>query len=255
VAAQSARIGVAEADLYPSLTLNGFLGYAADDIERLFRSSSFTAFIIPTVNWQVLNYGRIANNISMQDARLSGAALQYQQTVLNAGQEVEDALVSYLQSQQRAAKLAESVREAERSVELVLVQYRGGVTDFNRVFNTQELLVSQQDQLAAAQGDIALSLIRVYKALGGGWIYFCRGNGMPRLQPVETEVSSEAASVRSTAEPLPPTQPVIEPTPGETNTPGPQTPATPAPAAPQPSPAAPTPRAPEPSAGEPNPPG
>ncbi len=158
--------------------------------------------------------------------------------MLNAGQEVEDALVSYLQSQQRAAKLAESVREAERSVELVLVQYRGGVTDFNRVFNTQELLVSQQDQLAAAQGDIALSLIRVYKALGGGWIYFCRGNGMPRLQPVETQVSSEAAADGSTAEPLPPTAPEIEPTPSQTKPSSPQTPTTASPATPLPPPAA-----------------
>ena len=212
VAAQSARIGVAEADLYPSLSLNGFLGYAADDIERLFRSSSFTAFIIPQLNWNVLNYGRIANNIRLQDARLEGAALQYQQTVLDAGREVEDSLVSYLQSQKRAAKLAESVRNAERSVELVLAQYRGGVTDFNRVFNNQELLVSQQDQLATAQGEIAQSLIRVYKALGGGWLYFCRGQGMPRVQAVETEVvPGQPSPAGAPLETLPPTPPVNEP--------------------------------------------
>ncbi len=203
VAAKSARIGVAEADLYPSLALNGFLGYAADDIERLFRSTSFTGFIIPQLNWNVLNYGRIANNIRLQDARLEGAALQYQQTVLNAGREVEDALVGYLQTQKRAAKLAESVRDADRSVELVLAQYRGGVADFNRVFNNQALLVSQQDQLAMAQGEIAQSLIRVYKALGGGWLYFCRGQGMPRLEAVETDVppptSPNSALARTTA--------------------------------------------------------
>ncbi|MEX2113191.1 MAG: TolC family protein [Pirellulales bacterium] len=244
VAAQSARIGVAEADLYPSLSLNGFLGYAADDIERLFRSSSFTAFIIPTLNWNVLNYGRIANNIRLQDARLEGAALEYQQTVLRAGQEVEDALVSYLQSQRRAAKLAESVREAERSVELVLVQYRGGVTDFNRVFNTQELLVSQQDQFAAAEGEIAQSLIRVYKALGGGWLYFCRGQGMPRLQAVETEVPPRQTPSDVPREALPPAPPVIEPTP----TPSP---AAPAPVSPVPGPAAPLPAGPTPAAPSP----
>jgi NodT family efflux transporter outer membrane factor (OMF) lipoprotein len=191
VAAQSAQIGVAEADLYPRVSLNGFLGYAADDIERLFRSTSFTAFFIPNVQWNVLNYGRIANNIAKQDARLEGAALQYQQTVLNAGQEVEDALVGFLQSQRQAARLAESVREAERSVELVLVQYRGGVTDFNRVFNTQAVLVSQQDQLAIAQGQIALNLIRVYKAMGGGWLFFLR---IPKPGLVDTSTNQPSTS-------------------------------------------------------------
>src|SRR5690606_19463622 len=134
VAYQSAQIGVAEADLYPRFALNGFLGYAADDIERLFNSRSFTAFIIPTVQWNVLNYGRIANNIAVQDVRLQGAALEYQQAVLKAGGEVEDALIGFLKSQQQAAKLAESVRDAERSVELVLIQFKGGVVDFNRVY-------------------------------------------------------------------------------------------------------------------------
>jgi NodT family efflux transporter outer membrane factor (OMF) lipoprotein len=187
VAAQSARIGVAEADLYPRLSLNGFLGYAADDIERLFQSKSFTAFIIPTVQWNVLNYGRIANNIAVQDARLQGAALQYQQTVLKAGGEVEDALVGFLKAQQQAALLEQSVRDAERSVELVLIQFKGGVVDFNRVYNTQSTLVTQQDQLAVARGEIALNLIRLYKALGGGWQHFFAGNGLP---PVEASVTS-----------------------------------------------------------------
>jgi outer membrane protein TolC len=77
--------------------------------------------------------------------------------------------------------LEDSVREAERSVELVLIQFNGGVTDFNRVFNTQSVLVSQQDQLASSRGQIALSLIRVYKGLGGGWQHFACGGGMPEI--------------------------------------------------------------------------
>ena len=204
VAAQSAQIGVAEADLYPRLALNGFLGYAGDDIERLFRATSFTAFIIPTVQWNVLNYGRIANNIRVQDARLEGAALRYQQAALTAGREVEDALVGFLQTQQQAARLDESVREANRSVELVLIQFQGGITDFNRVFNTQGVLVSQQDQLAAARGQIAVNLINVYKALGGGWQYFFRGCGMPRSQGVEV-VEPQATP----SEELPPQPPEV----------------------------------------------
>lgn len=200
VAAQSARIGVAEADLYPRLALNGFLGYAADDLERLFASKSFTAFIIPTVQWNVLNYGRIANNIRVQDARLEGAALQYQQTVLKAGREVEDALIGFLQSQQQAARLQDSVAEADKAVELVNIQFRGGVTDFNRVYNTEALLVSQQDQLAQAQGNIALYLINVYQAIGGAWPHFMAGHGMPVGHPVEEIPRPEAAA----AEEVPP---------------------------------------------------
>ena len=184
VAAQSAQIGVAEADLYPRLSLNGFLGYAADNFRDIFRTDSFTAFIIPSLQWNVLNYGRIVNNITAQDARLQREALEYQQTVLCAGREVEDSLVGFLQAQLAAVSFAQSVVEAQRAVELVLLQFEGGVTDFNRVFNAQSTLVVQQDQLAQAQGDIALRLVDVYRALGGGWRYFMGGQ-MPQVQPQE----------------------------------------------------------------------
>jgi NodT family efflux transporter outer membrane factor (OMF) lipoprotein len=193
VAAQSAQIGIAESDLYPRFSVNGFLGYAADDIERLFNAKSFTAFVVPQFQWNVLNYGRIANNIAVQDVRLEGVALQYQQTVLQAGQEVEDSLIGFIKSQQQAAKLEQSVRDAERSVELVLIQFKGGVVDFNRVYNTQSALVSQQDQLAVSRGQIALNLIQAYKALGGGWRHFFAGRGLPPVsatlpvQPMQIE--------------------------------------------------------------------
>jgi NodT family efflux transporter outer membrane factor (OMF) lipoprotein len=185
VAAQSARIGVAEADLYPRLSLNGFLGYAADDLDRLFQAKSFTAFIIPTLQWNILNYGRIANNITVQDVRLEAAALRYQQAVIAGGRDVEDALVGFLQAQQQARRLEGGVRDAERSVELVLIQFKNGVTDFNRVFNTQVALVTQQDQLAVARGDVALNLIQVYKALGGGWKQASGGSRMPPVDGIE----------------------------------------------------------------------
>ncbi|HEY1603898.1 MAG TPA: TolC family protein [Pirellulales bacterium] len=181
VAAQSAQIGVAQADLYPRLALNGFLGYAADNFRDMFRADSFTSFIIPSLQWNVLNYGRIVNNITTQDARLQREALEYQQAALRAGREVEDALIGFLQAQLAAVSYGQSVVEAQRAVELVLLQFEGGVTDFNRVFNAQTTLVQQQDQLAQAQGDIALRLIDVYRSLGGGWRYFMGGE-MPQVQ-------------------------------------------------------------------------
>jgi NodT family efflux transporter outer membrane factor (OMF) lipoprotein len=172
VAAQCARIGVAEADLYPRFSINGFMGYAASDFKDLFASKSFLAVVAPNFQWNLLNYGRITNNVRAQDARFRTAVSQYQQTVLSAGREVEDALVAFVQSQQQAVWLDASVREASRSVELVVLQFQGGITDFNRVYTTQSTMVSQQDQLATTRGNIAISLIDAYRSLGGGWQYF-----------------------------------------------------------------------------------
>jgi NodT family efflux transporter outer membrane factor (OMF) lipoprotein len=168
-AAQSAKIGVAEADFYPQIGVTGFLGYAASDIRRLFAEKSLTGLILPTFSWKILNYGRVLNNVRNQDARFQERVFQYQQTVLQAGREVEDALVAFLQYQLQAQKLEVAVKEAKNSVALVQAQYQGGLVDFNRVFTTQSQLVSQQDQLAVARGNIAASLIAVYRALGGGW--------------------------------------------------------------------------------------
>jgi NodT family efflux transporter outer membrane factor (OMF) lipoprotein len=183
VAAQSAQIGIAEADLYPRLAVTGFIGYVAQDFSGLFDASSLTAFVLPTLQWKILNYGRIVNNIRAQDALFESAELQYQQTVLRAGREVEDALVQFVQAQRQAAFLERSVAESRRAVDIAQEQFRGGTADFNRVYTTQSQLVSQQDQLAAVRGNIALYLIQVYKALGGGWEYFCHGYGMPGMEP------------------------------------------------------------------------
>jgi NodT family efflux transporter outer membrane factor (OMF) lipoprotein len=171
-ASQCARIGVAEADFYPQIGVSGFIGYAASDIRKLFDESSFTGFILPNFQWKVLNYGRIQNNVRAQESRFRETVLQYQQTVLTAGREVEDALVGFIQYQVQARSLQESVEAADRSVQLVIAQYREGLVDFNRVFTTQSQLVTQQDQLAAARGNLAVSLIAVYRALGGGWEAF-----------------------------------------------------------------------------------
>ncbi len=179
VASQSAQIGIAASDLYPRFALFGFLGYAADDFKSLFAMKSFTGLIVPNFQWQILNYGRVRNNIRVQEARFQERVFQYQQTVLQAGQEVEDSLVAFLKAQERTARLAESAKAAERSVELVLIQYRAGSVDFNRVYSVQSLLVTQQDQLATAQADIALQMISAYRALGGGWEPFASRDHAP----------------------------------------------------------------------------
>ncbi len=197
VAAQSAQIGVATSDLYPRLALNGFVGYVANDISDLFTQDSFTGFILPTASWQILNYGRVLNNIRTQDARLEAVALDYQQTVLTAGREVEDALIQYIASHRQARFLEAGVAEAQRSVELVMLQFEGGVTDFNRVYNTQTALVQQQDQLANTQGTIALALVEVYRSMGGGWPNFM--NAVAPLAVPRGIVNHHPRPVRSNA--------------------------------------------------------
>ena len=160
----SAQIGVAEADFYPRISATGFIGYTADDIRHLFESGSLTGLILPNVQWKILNYGRILNNVREQDARFQERLLDYQRTVLTAGREVEDALVGFLQYQVQARDLAQGVEAAQKSVDLVKDQYESGRADFNRVFTTEAQLVAQQDQLAVVRGNISLSLIAVYRA-------------------------------------------------------------------------------------------
>ena len=195
VAAQSAQIGIAEADLYPRLAVNGFIGYAARDFGELFNGNSFTTFVLPTLQWNILNYGRIVNNVRAQDAVLQATTLQYQQTALKAGREVEDALVQFIQAQQQTRYLEQSVIEARRAVEIAQEQFEGGIIDFNRVYTNQSQLVAQQDQLGTARGNIALYLVQVYKAIGGGWEYFCQGHGMPELEPAESPAEPVAPAL------------------------------------------------------------
>lgn len=188
-AAQSAQIGVAQADFYPRISVNGFIGYVADDFRGLFDANSLTGAIFPTLQWQVLNYGRIRNNVRAQEALYEASIRDYQQTVLRAGREVEDALVQFVQAKRQAIFLLDSVADSRRAVEIAQEQFRGGVADFNRVYTNQSLLVEQQDQLASVEGNIALYLIQVYRAMGGGWQYFCQGGDFtaegPKLPPAE----------------------------------------------------------------------
>jgi NodT family efflux transporter outer membrane factor (OMF) lipoprotein len=202
VAAQCAQIGVAEGDLYPQIGATGFIGYTASDLRRLFAENSYTGLILPNFQWKISNYGRIMNNVRTQQARFRQRVFQYQQAVLTAGREVEDALVAFLQYQLQAQSLEESVKETEDSVELVQAQYKGGLVDFNRVFTMQSQLVTQQDQLAAARGNITVSLISVYRALGGGWQSFENG---PSSEECEAPPQKQAESTGREEGPADPT--------------------------------------------------
>lgn len=178
-AAQSARIGIAKADLYPRFTLFGEIGLestsgggAAADHARfanLFDADSFFYSFGPDVRWPLLNYGRIQNNVRVQDARFQQLLVNYQDTVLRAAQEVEDALTGFLREQEAQVYDQNAVTAARRSVEIAMAQYREGTTDYERVLDSQRALLQQETNLATTSSSIATNLIALYKALGGGW--------------------------------------------------------------------------------------
>jgi NodT family efflux transporter outer membrane factor (OMF) lipoprotein len=169
IAAQNAQIGVAEADFYPAFFINGSIGYEAKDLSRLFNSKSFTGQIGPAFQWNVLNYGRILNNVRLQDFKTQELVGIYQQKVLSAAQEVENGIVTFLRAREETDHLAASVKAAQRAVQLAADQYRAGAADFTPVFVAEQFLVQQQNLYAQARGDIALGLIAAYRAIGGGW--------------------------------------------------------------------------------------
>jgi outer membrane protein TolC len=167
--AQCAQIGIAKADLLPKFGIGGAFGVSAASSGDLFDANSDSGFIGPYFSWDILNYGRITNNVRTQDARFQALLVNYQNSVLRAQREVEDALAGFLGSQEEVASLTEAVTAAARSVELAMNQYREGAAPYTRVLDTQQFLTRQQDFLTKARGNVCHNLIGVYRALGGGW--------------------------------------------------------------------------------------
>jgi NodT family efflux transporter outer membrane factor (OMF) lipoprotein len=169
VAAQSEQIGIAQSDLYPHISIDGTLGGSAEKFSELFTPGAFNSQISPSFRWDLLNYCRIANNVKLQDARFLELVATYQNTVLTANQEVEDGLIVFLRSQERTQFQQKSVDDAVAAVNVALLQYKAGTTDFTTVTQVEQFQVLQQDILAQAQGEIVTGLVQVYRALGGGW--------------------------------------------------------------------------------------
>jgi NodT family efflux transporter outer membrane factor (OMF) lipoprotein len=179
-AAQCARIGVAKAELYPSFSLVGSVGLSAASSglssHNLFTADSFFYSVGPQINWPFFNYGRLQNGVRVQDARLQQLLVDYRNTVLKAAQEVEDALVEFLNSQEAVGHEENSVKSAERSVEISIAAYQEGAVDYQRVLDAQRSLLAQENALTQARSSVATGLIGLYKALGGGWEL---GEGQP----------------------------------------------------------------------------
>ena len=158
-------------EFYPHIAINGTWEYSAcrSSSKDLWSSKALAGNVGPTFTWNILNYGRILNGVRLQDARFQELVATYQNTVLSAGQDVENGLVTFLEGQQRTKFQAASVKAAEEAVQIAVAQYKAGTVDFTRVTQLEQNLVTQQDTLAQAQGEIVTGLVQVYKALGGGW--------------------------------------------------------------------------------------
>lgn len=193
VAAQSARIGIATADLYPRFSLLGTLGFEAENFGDLLNTKSFIGNIGPNMRWDILNYGRLVNGIRVQDAVFQQRVLEYQNSVLRAGREVEDGIILFLQAQRQSLQLQDSVIEARIAAEDARTLSVAKKFDVNRQFVTSNFKTQQEDTLAVAQGDIALGLIQVYRALGGGWQIRCEPTGAEGAPVVVPGLPGEAA--------------------------------------------------------------
>jgi len=121
------------------------------------------------VQWNILNYGQITNNVRVQDARFQELLVGYQNSVLSAQKEVENGLVAFVKSREQSVYLAESTKAGEGALTIALNQYKEGTADFTTVLTAEQNLYKAQSDLADARGNISLGLIAAYRAMGGGW--------------------------------------------------------------------------------------
>ncbi|RJQ67361.1 MAG: efflux transporter outer membrane subunit [Desulfobacteraceae bacterium] len=169
LAAQTALIGVATADLYPRFVLLGSLGYEALSTGDLFSSGSLAWRIGPQVSWRLFSGGAVRQNIEVQSARQEQTLKQYQATVLGALEEAENTLTAYIGEQARRDALVTATQAAAQAFQLARDQYQAGLVDFSEVLIAQRSLLSFEDQLALSTGAVTANLVRIYKSLGGGW--------------------------------------------------------------------------------------
>ena len=168
VAAQSAQIGIAEADLYPAISLNGSIGWSGNTLSAT--PDIGTLAVGPAFTWNILDYGRISNNIRVQDARLQQLIEQYRNVLLQAAREIDDAAITMVRTHEQQELLVEVVVAAERALDLANVRFQEGYSDFQRVLDSQRAYFTQTDREQANRGALISSVIALYKALGGGWL-------------------------------------------------------------------------------------
>lgn len=169
LAAATARVGVATADLFPSFSITGFLGLQSANIQDLVKTGSLLWDVGPTVSWPVFDAGRIRSNIAVENAREEQALISYQNTVLTSLRDVESALIAYAKEQQTRKSLMASVDANQRAADISSTLYAQGLVDFLNVLVSQRALSQAQDELVQSDQRVSTNLVALFKALGGGW--------------------------------------------------------------------------------------
>ena len=167
--AQTARIGEAVSELYPEFNLTGSIGLESLKGSNLFMSESDTYSFGPGFSWPIFHSGSIRENIKAQTAIKEQYLAQYEKTVLEAVKEVRNALIAYAKQQEHQESVAKAVKAAKSAVQISRDKYKNGLTDFGNVLDAQRILFGLQDELALSKGKITGNMVRLYKALGGGW--------------------------------------------------------------------------------------
>ena len=169
LAVETARVGIAKADLYPQFSLSGSFGYQSVASGNLFSSGGNYFSIGPSLRWNIFSGGSILNQIDVQDAIVRQKAIQYESVVLSALNEAENSMTAYTEDSMRLKHLEETVEASKKTVKLSLNLYKQGLVDFENVLNSQLSQFTSEDRLAQARGDSAENFVRLYAALGGGW--------------------------------------------------------------------------------------
>ena len=169
LAGETARVGVATADLFPRVTVTGFVGLLSGDVSKLFTHGAGAYSVLPTVTWPALDLGGAHARLRAQEAKSDESLANYDQTVLRAIEDLETALVSYRQQQTQIRSLADQVTAARRAAELAQIRYKEGTADFLTLLDAQRTQLAAEDSLTAAETNANTDIVAIYKALGGSW--------------------------------------------------------------------------------------
>lgn len=204
IIAQTERIGGAVGDLYPMFSLSGDFGLEASTFSGLWNAQSIAAGISPGFRWNILHFGRYRSNVRAQEFRQQELVAAYQETVLLAAEEVDNALASYVHEKERREKLSRAVQSYGMALRLSEERYDKGMADFQRVLDSQREKLSFEMQLTVSELNVIKNVIDLYRALGGGWQY--------PLMPIPGNMVDPEPAAGPTPAPMPPI-PVLPPQP------------------------------------------
>lgn len=169
LAAETARVGIAAADLFPRMSLTGFFGFVSGSASSLGDSGTRGWNVVPRLDWAAFDLGSVRARLRAAEARADAQLAAYERTVLRALEETENAFVAYAQDQKRLDALVEQTAASRRAAELARIQYQEGALDFLRLLDAERTVLEAEDTVTQAETALNTDVVAIYKALGGGW--------------------------------------------------------------------------------------